>query len=744
MGTSPPLSSQTILDEPPQEQNLSNPLDLSVFPPIFVLPTHIALDDLHKLEDELVEYGANLTYDVTEAKIFLGKVASKKRVEFDLRTRGLWTKEIMTTSHVSKRPLESNAREQPTKRMRRESLSPLPSSAGNSADVSGDAAESETESESDHLGRKQAGYGIPNKSGDAGTTVTVEDSTSDSEIESEARKRPEPVIAQNQSNPFTPAYTDSRLETPTAHSTNLIRVLKLAWFEDSLKSKSLLPLESYLVYEGLSIPRPTDAAPPEPSPKPASLTTHETAQKLSTLILERAKADGSTSTSVRGPSHYAPSPHGPRRLRNQHQTRTQHLDRSDHQEQLELLQQATSEHEGTDSELPPPPQWVRDRLKYACQRSTPAHPPNEDFMKELEKVKMARLLTGDEIGVRAYSTSIASIGAYPHKFRNPREILRLPGCDVKITNLWVEWKNTGHIQAAEEAEKDESLKVLRLFYGIWGVGEKTARDFYYDKGWKDLDDVIEYGWSGLSRVQQIGVKFYDEFLKPIPRREVEFIAEKIREHAVRVRDEGIELLVVGGYRRGKVESNDVDVIISHRDFKKTMNLAKDIVDSLDAEEWISHTLSLHETMTDRAQSTLPFKAVGVASHGTGFDTLDKALVVWQDPNWPTKSQDLERNPNGKNPNIHRRVDIIVSPWRTVGCAVCGWSGGTTFQRDLRRYAKYVKGWKFDSSGVRDRKTGQVVELEGPEGVSGSMVDAEKKVFEGLGLVYKEPWERWTG
>jgi len=736
-----------MLDEPAEEQDLSIPLDLSVFPPIFVLPTHIALDDLHKLEDELVEYGAILTYDVTEAKIFLGNVASKKRVEFDLRTRGLWTKEAMTTAPVSsKRPLERSVTELPTKRMRRDNLSPLPSSAGNSADVSGDTDESETESEMSHLDEKQIDYGIPNKSGDASTAAMIEDSTSGSEMEGEARKLPEPSTGHNGSKLSTPAYIDSGLEMPSSHSTNLIRVVKLAWFEDSLKVQSLLPLEPYLVYEGHSIPRPTDATSPEaslPQPKPPSPTQHKPAQQHPSLILERAKADGLTSTSVRGPSHYAPSPHGPRRLRNQHQTRTQHLDRSDYQEQLELLQQATSEHEGTDSEIPPPPQWVRDRLKYACQRSTPAHPPNEDFIKELEKVKMARLLTGDEIGVRAYSTSIASIAAYPYKFRSLKEILRLPGCDVKITNLWVEWKNTGHIHAVEEAEKDESLNVIRLFYGIWGVGEKTARDFYYDKGWKDLDDVIEYGWSGLNRVQQIGVKFYEEFLNPIPRREVEFIAEKIREHAIRVRDEGIELLIVGGYRRGKEESNDVDVIISHRDFEKTKNLAKHIVDSLDAEEWITHTLSLHETMTDRAQSTLPFKAVGVASHGTGFDTLDKALVVWQDPNWPTKGQDLERNPKGKNPNIHRRVDIIISPWRTVGCAVCGWSGGTTFQRDLRRYAKYVKGWKFDSSGVRDRKTGQVVTLEGPEGVSGSMVDAEKKVFEGMGLVYREPWERWT-
>jgi DNA polymerase IV len=124
--------------------------------------------------------------------------------------------------------------------------------------------------------------------------------------------------------------------------------------------------------------------------------------------------------------------------------------------------------------------------------------------------------------------------------------------------------------------------------------------------------------------------------------------------------------------------------------------------------------------------------------------LDKALVVWQDPVWATKEADLNANPKARNPNIHRRVDIIISPWRTVGCAVTGWTSGTTFQRDLRRYARKIRGWKFDSSGVRDRNTGEVVELEGPEGVNGSMVDAEKKVFEGFGLEYREPSERCTG
>ena len=129
-----------------------------------------------------------------------------------------------------------------------------------------------------------------------------------------------------------------------------------------------------------------------------------------------------------------------------------------------------------------------------------------------------------------------------------------------------------------------------------------------------------------------------------------------------------------------------------------------------------------------------------------FDALDKALVVWQNPAWPTKDEDLEANPKAKTPAVHRRVDIIISPWKTVGCAVLGWSSGTTFQRDLRRYAKRFKGWKFDSTGARDRSTGEWKDLEkwkDPETRAQSIDEAERRVFEGMGLEYRHPWERCT-
>lgn len=650
------------------------------------------MHDLHQLEDRLADFGAQVTYNITEAKLVIGKVATKRRTVVELRSRRLHTDDVTPETA-----------EPPAKRQK--------------TDVTDDTEVIEIS----------------------------DDSTTDDEG-GEVKE--------------TAALSVDNLQGDT------VKVIRMEWLDDSLKAGKLLPLRQYLVYEGKPIKEPLNSpnAPTSsqriPSPlyhKSSSMTPASNPLNRGQSILERAKADvypntASSQTSLatttinRGYRQF-----GDRTFASSDQSsQFSHHSTS----KAALLQQTTSDYEGEpSSDIPPPPDWVTQGIKYACQRSTPANPPNTPFIAQLKSIRLARILTGDEVGVRAYSTAIAAIAAYPYRITHPKEILQLPGCDAKIANLWIEWKNNGEttVAAAADAEQDETLRILRTFYDIWGVGATTAREFHLDRGWRDLDDVIEHGWHSLTRVQQIGLKYYDEFKAGIPRLEVERIAAVIHTHANHLlRDHPggpVELALVGGYRRGKPFPGDVDLILSHRALAATANLVDALVRSLERAGCITHTLLLSLHNTARGQSVLPYRAAStmIGPKSVGFDTLDKALVVWQDPDWPTRDADLAADPKAKNPNPHRRVDIIVSPWRSVGCAVAGWSGGTTFERDLRRYARNVKGWKFDSSGVRDRRTGEVVLLEGEEGVGEGegWVEAEKRVFEGMGLVWREPVERCT-
>ncbi|KAL5117626.1 hypothetical protein ACEQ8H_004519 [Pleosporales sp. CAS-2024a] len=654
-----PYSNQTARAASPSPASTPSlpSLDLSSLPPIAVLSAHMKDAEDKTIKDTLRRYHAPLVSHVSRAKIFIGKVGTKKRAEFELRSRKLIVVEEASAAKRLASP--GTAVASPKKKPRRLS----------------EEIDSTTEDED---------QGAP-------------------ETENEA-----PPDASS------PPERSALVDEPTmffkkSQSDDIVWVVKVDWLEACVHAGHLVPLQDSLVYRGRVLERPKSLS------TTSVKAVFTTAANAGHDMEDRAKPDAVGTTWKAHTAH--------------------------------LVQTTTSEYEGIDSEFPQAPEWVKKHVKYACQRFTPANSPNQDFLEQLKKIRTARTLMEDEIGVRAYSTIIASIAAYPYKLSHARELAQLPGCDEKTAALFVEWTNTAKIQAVQDYEKDEAMTILRSFYDIWGVGVKTARHFYYHNHWTELDDIIEFGWNDLDRVQQIGVKYYAEFLVPIPRPEVEQIASVVREHAVRLRDDRISVTIVGGYRRGKAESGDVDLIVSHPELDATAGLVREIVESLEETEWITHTLTLSLKNTHRGQHALPFRSSSSSAKGAagaGFDTLDKALVVWQNPKWPDRERDLARNPKAKNPNLHRRVDIIVAPWRTVGCAVLGWSGGTTFQRDVRRYAKAIKGWKFDSSGIRSRSTGEAVFLEGPHGVTtGTPEDAEKAVFKGLGLEFIPPEYRVT-
>ena len=522
---------QSTVDHNEHHQGLN--LDLSGLPPIYVLAAHLSINEQHEAEDALSNAGASLTYDIKEASIVLGNVSKPKRAKSELHWKGLHVEDDEVAENCDS-PIspEDGA---PAKKWRK-------------------------------LGNES------NKSPRQKVDVIIDDSTTASETEDEADananriRQSSPSHVSNSSGVYSQksmAAKGAPQSSPLGSLTDKVTVIRLEWLNDSLSTGNILPLKPYTVYVGRLVPpkqpaenRPTTVkvggsvsfmGKKDSNTKEEFVHENERAYAKSVPSMNRFKkrdrikdaankdfVGRSFSSSSQAASHRS----------------SQHITRPTH-----LLHQTTSEHdEAIGSALPPMPDWVRENKIYACERATPLTSPNQAFICQLKKIKLARLLTLDEIGVRAYSSSIASLAAYPYPIQSTREILALPGCDQKIAHLFHEYQTSnGKLQAVADVEADPVLKVLREFYEIWGVGAKTAREFYYDKGWRDLDDIIEHGWKSLSRVQQIGLKYYDEFMLKIPRAEVESIAATITKHGSLVTDKGIEAIIVGGYRRGKSE-----------------------------------------------------------------------------------------------------------------------------------------------------------------------------------------------
>lgn len=135
-----------------------------------------------------------------------------------------------------------------------------------------------------------------------------------------------------------------------------------------------------------------------------------------------------------------------------------------------LLHEATEESSAINLSVP-----EAIYAKYACQRNSPLSTPNDELIELFSSMQLARTLQIDSVGVRAYSTVIASLKAFPYKIEHEASIKQLEGCGSKIVSMVAEYLMKGHIREITETWTTE-LKVLLGFWHVHGVGAVTARE----------------------------------------------------------------------------------------------------------------------------------------------------------------------------------------------------------------------------------------------------------------------------
>lgn len=154
-----------------------------------------------------------------------------------------------------------------------------------------------------------------------------------------------------------------------------LKVARLRWLTDSLRRGRVLPVDDYLVLE---VERGTGRGAPQRSQRVISVPASPSALATGQSPVRRLKP-------LREGDKKPPP----------------------------LLHKSTSD----EISLPPVPETLLN-TPYSCQRPTCVDIPNASFVDELKKIRKTRILAGDAVGVRAYSTSIASVAAYPHPLQS--------------------------------------------------------------------------------------------------------------------------------------------------------------------------------------------------------------------------------------------------------------------------------------------------------------------------------------
>ncbi|KAJ5946499.1 hypothetical protein N7454_003338 [Penicillium verhagenii] len=134
----------------------------------------------------------------------------------------------------------------------------------------------------------------------------------------------------------------------------------------------------------------------------------------------------------------------------------------------------------------------------------------------------------------------------------------IPGIGERLADKIEEIVLTNRLRQYDNTNYTAEDRILQEFLGVYGAGLSQASK-WLAQGYRTLNDLLER--APLSTNQRIGVEHYNDFMQRIPRKEVEAHGAIVRK-AVQSVDCDMQVIIAGSYRRGALNSGDVDVLIT--------------------------------------------------------------------------------------------------------------------------------------------------------------------------------------
>lgn len=311
---------------------------------------------------------------------------------------------------------------------------------------------------------------------------------------------------------------------------------------------------------------------------------------------------------------------------------------------------------------------------------------NEEFIGVLAELENYMSKKGEFMRARAYQKAQEAIMTYPDNITSVDQVSGLRGIGKTITSKLKEYLSTGKIEALEKEKRNP----IHEFTSIYGVGPKKAQQLIKD-GISSIGELRKQQDKLLTETQRMGLKYYEDINKRIPREEVEDYEKEFTKVFNKIKEPDATFQIVGSYRRGNENSGDVDIIIT--DKQNNPLILKKFVEELVKEKIIVYKLT---------------------------DGKSKILVIAQLPGKPA-----------------RRVDFLFSPPQEFPFAILYFTGSKVFNTMMRQRALDL-GYSLNEHGFYKM-------VDGKKGAKIDMTfNSEKNIFDFLNMEYKEPVERKDG
>ena len=309
---------------------------------------------------------------------------------------------------------------------------------------------------------------------------------------------------------------------------------------------------------------------------------------------------------------------------------------------------------------------------------------NEKFIELMEKLSDIMLKQGEPFRARAYQKAEETIMSYPNDITSPEQLKGKPGIGTTIMDKLEEYVATGTLKVLER----EKLNPVNILADVYGIGPKKAKDLV-ENGISSIAQLRE-NQQLLNDIQKVGLQYYEDVLKRIPRAEIEDYKSIFESVFQKVATPKSSFEIVGSYRRGAQNSGDIDMIITSDSPQVFINFIDDLI--------------------------------------------KKKLILEVLSRGPTKCLVMAKIASS---DAVRRVDFLYTSLAEFPFAILYFTGSKIFNTVMRHQALQM-GLTMNEHGLYkmiDKKKGDKV---------AHVFTDEKSIFDFLGLEYKSPIERTDG
>jgi DNA polymerase/3'-5' exonuclease PolX len=314
---------------------------------------------------------------------------------------------------------------------------------------------------------------------------------------------------------------------------------------------------------------------------------------------------------------------------------------------------------------------------------------NNELIYNFTILKNYYISQNDFFRAKAYENAIKSIENFKGKINTIGQISgknKLQGIGSSTLSKIEEYVKTGKIKKVEDIKAmmlpkgSEDELILQSFKNIWGVGPVKASSLL-EAGFRSIEE-LRANPSMLTDGQKIGLKYYEELLRPLSREYINIYQVCVRYILNKAFGKNsYKLIVAGSYRRKKMVSGDIDILISSRVFT-----LREMVDVLVEKKLITDILGI------RSEKFM------------GIGCCNKCKIN------------------------HFRIDIEFLPEKEIPTGLLYFTGSKEFNISIRGEA-LKKGYKLNQHGLYNQ-IGESVDIK-----------TERGIFDELDMPYISPENR---